>query len=167
MITNIQSSPHVHHNILQENTVATEICCGRIFNPNWEKVTLVCNLALLVTGIVYAFFMKLPLVMVGLGTYSITYLLLNGMVQRSRPSQTQVDDLKAKLTVQEQNNKLLGEKFTQKFSAKEMKEEWKKETKKAEEQCVKAKEKLMRYEKQVRIARQERDNLRKQCGNLR
>lgn len=51
---------------------------------NWDKVIVFANSALLVTGIAIAYFMKLPLLMAGLGAYGTVYLMLKPLAERQQ-----------------------------------------------------------------------------------
>lgn len=70
-----QSPEHVFHQ--QGGVKPTSSYC-----LNWEKVILFSNTALIVTGIAIAFFLKLPLVMIGLGAYGIAYLLIHTLARK-------------------------------------------------------------------------------------
>ncbi len=92
--------------------------CGRIFSLNWDKAHLLANLVLVVAGIAYAFFMKLPpMIMFSLGIYGCLVTILYAKAQKSHPSQSQVDDLAEKLAVVKEKNTMIAEKFKAEMSA--------------------------------------------------
>ncbi len=81
------------------------------FNFNWEKGILVSNVGLLVAGIAYGFFMRLPLMMASLAVYGLFYLSLYGKVKNSRPSSGKLYQLQAQLDVEEEQNRKVSRKL--------------------------------------------------------
>lgn len=59
---------------------------------NWEKVLVFANTALIITGVAVAFFMKVPLLMMGLGAYGIFYLIMSMRAQQSRVSEKAIEN---------------------------------------------------------------------------
>lgn len=57
--------------------------------PSWEKLVVICNTALLLAGIAYTFFLKLPMLSLGLGMHAIGYLVMNRLAERARAESTQ------------------------------------------------------------------------------
>ena len=56
---------------------------GRV---NWEKCTIYSNLALIISGIAYAFFLNLPKIGIGLSLYCIYYIVLQTKSQQASVS---------------------------------------------------------------------------------
>jgi len=81
------------------------------FNFNWEKGILMSNIALLVAGIAYGFFMRLPLLMVSLSAYGLFYLVLYEKVKTTCPSSAKFYQLQSQLDVEVEQNKKLSKKL--------------------------------------------------------
>lgn len=72
--------------------------CSRI-NLNWDKVILVVNTAVILAGVAFFyFFVKIPLIMIGLAGYGVVYLALSGLASRTRPTAQQLESLKAEMS---------------------------------------------------------------------
>ncbi|NGX59661.1 MAG: hypothetical protein KR126chlam3_00817 [Chlamydiae bacterium] len=92
--------------------------CGRIFSLSWDKAHLLANLVLVVAGIAYAFFMKLPpMIMFSLGLYGCLVTFLYAKAQKSRPSQSDVENLAETLAIVTEQHTLKEKNFKAEMSA--------------------------------------------------
>lgn len=76
-------TPSSPHTIFQGDD-SKEAASPSRYCINWDKVILFANSALIVAGIAIAYFMKLPLLMAGLGAYGTLYLMLKPLAERQQ-----------------------------------------------------------------------------------
>lgn len=159
--SNISSLPTRHVEML-ERGAPSRWSCGRMFTPNWEKIILFCNSALIVVALAHAYFaLKLPFLALALGAYGVGALMLRGKI--SMPTQEENAQLKADLHAQREHNKLLQEKINKNLSAGEMKDELEEDIRTAEAKLRDVQMHLARYRQERDEARALRDLYREQA----
>ncbi len=158
------SSLSAHRIEMLEQGALSSSFSGR-FTPNWEKIIVFCNSALLVVAIAHAFFsLKLPLLSLAFGLYGVASLMLQGRV--SLPTKAKVAQLGADLRAQREHNKLLEEKINRNLSAGEMRDELAEEIRTSEAKLRDVQTHLQRYRQERDEARQLRDLYKEQAKKL-
>ncbi|NGX26982.1 MAG: hypothetical protein K940chlam6_00909 [Chlamydiae bacterium] len=140
---------------------------GRIFSLNWDKAHLLANLVLVVSGVAYAFFMKLPpMIMFSIGFYGILVVALYAKAQKSRPSQSQINDLDEKLQVAREKNTIFEKKIKDEMSAGDMKETLLEDIKTGAHKLAAQETAKKRYGKEIVILKNERQSLSRAVSKL-
>ncbi|NGX47408.1 MAG: hypothetical protein K1000chlam3_00781 [Chlamydiae bacterium] len=140
---------------------------GRIFSLNWDKAHLLANLVLVVSGVAYAFFMKLPpMIMFSIGFYGILVVALYAKAQKSRPSQGQINDLNEKLQVAREKNTIFERKIKDEMSAGDMKETLLEDIKTGAHKLAAQEVAKKRYGREIVILKNERQSLSNSVSKL-
>jgi len=85
MISGISFTSNATHQMHENTQPKSSSLFGRI-SLNWDKIILFFNSALILAGIAFSFFIKLPLISLGLGVYGVLYVSLYGLAKRAQPA---------------------------------------------------------------------------------
>ena len=173
MISGVHFNPDAPIQRMENAQGAKSSLFGRI-NLNWDKVILFLNSALILSGIAFAFFIKLPFIGLGLGVYGVTYVVLYGLAKKAHPAsdelirvqkerdtaQQALDTAEQALALESEQNKSLKDKIKENITGQDA-------SKKLQDEINARKQEKADLEKRVKGLKAERDTYSTSVKKLR
>lgn len=153
--------------LMEENAKSSTHPLSSRIQINWDKVILLANTALILAGIAFAFFMKLPLIMIGLAGYGALYVSLWNLAQKNRSDPAELHRLQTLLDLKEKTIKELKEEKKKILEGRDVTPAMKAEIAKLTKDRENAQDQVGTLKDEIARMSKEKDNLMRTLADLR